>query len=43
MSIIVYQWFLFLSRLVDGPDQFSFTGIPYAVPVVGAERLTHSR
>ncbi|TRY73621.1 hypothetical protein TCAL_09914 [Tigriopus californicus] len=29
--------------LVDGLDQFSFKGIPYAVPVVGTQRFTHSR
>ena len=28
---------------VDGPDQFTFTGIPYAVPVTDADRFTHSR
>lgn len=29
--------------LVDGLDQFSFRGIPYAVPVIGTQRFTHSR
>ena len=28
---------------VDGPDQFTFNGIPYAVPVMEADRFTHSR
>ena len=28
---------------VDGPDQFTFMGIPYAVPVTDADRFTHSR
>lgn len=28
---------------VDGADQFTFLGIPYAVPVLEADRFTHSR
>ena len=31
------------SRLVDGKDQFSFRGIPYAVPPTGRNRFAHSR
>ena len=29
--------------MVDGKDQFSFRGIPYAVPPTGPNRFTHSR
>jgi hypothetical protein len=29
--------------VVDSPDQFSFRGIPYAVPVLEDNRFTHSR
>jgi carboxylesterase type B len=29
--------------LVDGPDQFSFYGIPYAVPVHSKDRWSHAR
>ena len=28
---------------VDGADQFTFLGIPYAVPVLEADRFKHSR
>lgn len=30
-------------RLVEGTDMFSFTGIPYAIPLNGTQRWTHSR
>ena len=30
-------------RLVEGPDQFSFKRIPYATPVLGRDRWSHSK
>lgn len=43
ISIKCFMIIIHSFRLVDGPDQFSFRGIPYASPLLGRNRFKHSQ